>query len=280
MLRAERNRRRALRLGNSRKQHTPALSLADFSHSFHRSGRICPIGHSQENLQLTTLLLPGLDGTGELLHEFAAALPERLNPVIVSYPLDQVLTYRQLEDYVTARLPASGRVVLLGESFSGPIALRVAEHFGERLAAVILVATFVRNPVRWLPGRLRGLVGEWVFRVEPTDALLRFWCAGDDAPAELLEQLRAALRLPAPEVLAGRVRELLVVDATQALLRCPAPILYLGGRHDRLVRRSATAKLQSIRPDLDIVWLEAPHLVLQRQPQAAASIIDHFVRPD
>lgn len=223
--------------------------------------------------------MPGLDGTGELLRNFAAVLPERLHPVIVPYPVNQVLSYRQLEQYVTARLPVSGRVVLLGESFSGPIALRVAEHLGARLAAVVLVATFVRNPIRWLPAQLRSLIGDWIFRIEPSPALLRFWCAGWDAPAELLEKLHAVLKMPAAEVLAARVREILVEDATQALLRCPAPILYIGGTRDRLVRRSTAAMLRKIRPDLQIAWLDAPHFVLQRQPLAAARLVDRFVPP-
>lgn len=43
------------------------------------------------------VLLPGMDGTGSLFSDFVAALGELVKPVVVDYPLEQVLDYLQLE---------------------------------------------------------------------------------------------------------------------------------------------------------------------------------------
>ena len=46
------------------------------------------------------VLLPGLDGTGELFHPFLKALPSRLTSQVVSYPTEQCLTYKELVPFV------------------------------------------------------------------------------------------------------------------------------------------------------------------------------------
>ena len=48
------------------------------------------------------LLLPGIDGTGKFLREFANALRPSVEPIIVPYPLDRALGYDELEALVLA----------------------------------------------------------------------------------------------------------------------------------------------------------------------------------
>ena len=65
-------------------------------------------------IRLPIVLLPGMDGTGELL----ADLRDRLLPAhpvsIVAYPMDRPLGYEALTAFVLERLP-EGRFVILGE---------------------------------------------------------------------------------------------------------------------------------------------------------------------
>jgi hypothetical protein len=42
------------------------------------------------------VLLPGMDGTGELFAGFVKALPEGFDPVIMRYPIDRPLSYADL----------------------------------------------------------------------------------------------------------------------------------------------------------------------------------------
>jgi len=97
---------------------------------------------------LSLVLLPGLDGTGQLFEWFLAALPPNLKPIVVSFPRDTDDDYAALETHVVAfSIPQDERFVILGESFSGPLALRIAARGHANLVAVILVASFISQPV-------------------------------------------------------------------------------------------------------------------------------------
>ena len=69
------------------------------------------------------LLLPGMDGTGQLFEPLIAALPPTLRAVSVSYPVNDALGYEELLALIEAAVPP-GRFVAVGESFSGPLAGR------------------------------------------------------------------------------------------------------------------------------------------------------------
>jgi pimeloyl-ACP methyl ester carboxylesterase len=76
------------------------------------------------------VLLPGLDGTGKLFAEFVEALKSVVECVVVAYPCDQPMGYGELEGLVVSALPKDRPFVLLGESFSGPLAIRIAARAG------------------------------------------------------------------------------------------------------------------------------------------------------
>src|SRR6266849_3187287 len=72
------------------------------------------------------VLLPGMDGTGRLFGRFLRALPPAYSPIVVGYPADKVITNDALVEHVQRFLPVDKPFALIAESFSGPIALRVA----------------------------------------------------------------------------------------------------------------------------------------------------------
>ena len=95
-------------------------------------------------------MLPGLDGTGKLFAEFIRAIGAQARVQVVVYPHDVPLGYGELEALVRAALPTDRRYVLLAESFSGPLAIRIAADPPRGLAGVILCGTFAKNPFPWL----------------------------------------------------------------------------------------------------------------------------------
>lgn len=226
-------------------------------------------------MQTTTLvLLPGLDGTGVLFDEFVAALPGTIATQVISYPGDTALTYRELLGYVRERLPA-GPFAVLGESFSGPLALALGAE-DARVAAVILCASFVSNPLRCVPRHLARFLFPLWFRLFPafvrSKALL-----GGYSSAPLNDALARAHRRVSAPVLAARAREILRVSATDDLRRCAAPILYLMGDGDGVVRRHNAAAIKALRPSVRVVSIPAPHLVLQAAPTLAAAAVVEFL---
>ncbi|WP_437522168.1 alpha/beta fold hydrolase [Sorangium sp. So ce726] len=227
---------------------------------------------------LRLLLLPGLDGTGALFEPFLSTLPADIAPEVISYPADRALDYDALEELVAARLPADGPYALLGESFSGPLALRLACRSAGQLVGVVLVATFVTNPVWPVPSLARHLVGPWLFRRRAPELVSRRYLVGARASAAWLERVAANVETVDPAVMAARVREVLSVDARAALQGCAAPLLYLGAAGDTLVPPRVLRELRRMRPDLECVTVDAPHLVLQLAPEASARAIEGFLR--
>lgn len=202
------------------------------------------------------VLLPGLDGTG---HLFAGLLPHLgtgVCPTVIAYPQDASLGYRELIEYTRARLPP-GPLVILGESFSGPIAIALAASHPE-VRGLIMCCTFARTP--WpLPrasarlARLSALQG-----VGLRLALGRF-----ATTANLQAITKVVAAVPA-DVIERRLREILTVDVTSELSRLQAPVLSLQASHDRLVPR---------QPLPNPMELTGPHFLLQHAPEAAARAI-------
>ena len=94
------------------------------------------------------VILPGLDGTASLRHAFTSIIAPHFTAVdLIAYPSDIALDYAELQTWVRDRLPADGNFVLLGESFSGPIAIRLAGERPRELVAMVLAATFATPPV-------------------------------------------------------------------------------------------------------------------------------------
>jgi pimeloyl-ACP methyl ester carboxylesterase len=218
------------------------------------------------------VLLPGMDGTGILFELLVAALPENLHPMVQSYPRDEPLSYEELLPFIQANLPAGEPFIVLGESFSGPLALRVAAARPPGLRAIILCASFVRNPIRLFPSWCQPLIRPFLFSsyLLPVRALI----GGYHGP-DLLPLVKRA-KVSAPAVRAARARAIVGVNVERALAGCHVPILYIAGSRDRVVARHNLARILAINPSVKVVVLPAPHLVLQAAPEAAARAIAEF----
>jgi pimeloyl-ACP methyl ester carboxylesterase len=219
-------------------------------------------------MTVTVLLLPGLDGTGALF--VGAAPPPGLALTIVDYPCERPVPRTRLIEAILAALPSEGPVILVGESFSGPLALEAAARV-PRLIGVVLLASFARPPRARLLIRLVAWLGPWLFRRPPPRLAVRVWMTGR-SPA-LITRVRGAIRSVASEVLSDRLRQIADVDARESLRTCPVPVLALVADHDRLVPRRAIEGLRTLRPDLRVVTLPGPHLLFQHDPDAVLGAI-------
>lgn len=204
-------------------------------------------------------------------------LPAGLIPTVVSYPTDLVCGYEALEALVERALPVGRPFTIVAESFSGPLALRIAAKAPKGLRAVVLVATFVQNPLLLLPPWARFLIGPPLFWCLPPPFAVRRFLLGPDAPRELVSEFLMTLRGVRPAVLAARMRAALKVNETEALCQCSVPILYIAGLQDKLISPHLVQPLSALRADLECVTLDAPHLILQRCPAKAIRLIEDFL---
>jgi pimeloyl-[acyl-carrier protein] methyl ester esterase len=223
---------------------------------------------------MRTLLLPGMDGTGRLLEPLARLLPPELGAVVLSYPPDQLLGYDALEQRVSV---PEERFALVAESFSGPLAIRLAERYASRVSALVLAASFARSPLSPLAG-LGSSVVPWLMRRRLPDLAVRWALLGMDADQKLLSDFRSAVGTVQPRVLAHRLHQILQVDVLDTFARLRIPVLYIAGKGDRIVGPSALSLLKKRSFYMESKKLDGPHFILQRKPLEAAALISAFVR--
>jgi pimeloyl-[acyl-carrier protein] methyl ester esterase len=222
------------------------------------------------------IILPGLDGTGTRLAPFQREMQRAVPTRIIGYPPDRPLGYAELESLVRESLPQTEPYVLLAESFSGPIAIRLAANPPTGLAGLILCGTFAKNPFPWLRS-VRALAVRIPFKSLPR--WLRaplLWGSGD--PRQAPSRTERASAPVAKAVIRRRLHEVLTVDVTACLADISLPILILGATRDRIVPRSAARLLAQRTRHGELAEIDGPHLLLQSRPAETAAAVLRFLR--
>jgi pimeloyl-ACP methyl ester carboxylesterase len=222
------------------------------------------------------VLLPGMDGIGRF-RAFRAAAGGTAQCRALSYPPDVPLGYDALVAQVREDLRQEPDYILIAESFSGPIAIRLAAEHPPGLRALVLAASFCASPLRGLSRAVLGRAGGALFRLRPPRFLARHYLLGQEAGAEVVADLYASVDEVRPEVFALRLREILRVDACSRLGDVQVPLLYLQATRDRLVGDAAVEAVRAGRPDMQLEQIAAPHMVLQTHAEAAVRRIREFL---
>lgn len=223
------------------------------------------------------LLLPGLDGTGELFAPFVERAPAGVTVEAARLPA-QLIEYPALADWAAGALRLDEQTVLVAESFAGPLAILVAARV--RLAAVALVNTWIVSPYArtW-----NWLIRPWAFRVPPPKRVLRARMLGDTASDALVTRARDVVASVPPAVMAGRLRAMLSADVRREaaeVSRGGTPLVVLHGDGDGLVpRRSVTHVEEAVPVRPTVIHLAGPHLLLQVEPEASWRALAPWLGP-
>jgi pimeloyl-ACP methyl ester carboxylesterase len=231
-----------------------------------------------KTLNKTTLvLLPGLDGTGDLFANLVSELPEGMKVTARGYPAEHFLPYPDLVAWLGGVVPKNEPYVLLGESYGSPLSVMFAATYPPNLVGLILCVGFISNPVRnwgFLP---KLLARPLFFQFQPPGFLLEYFIAGSGAPENLKLAVRRATRSVTPAVLAARARAVIDVDAREEIRQVKVPLLYMQASEDKLVSSECLDEIQRLHPETIVVSIRSPHLMLQRQPRVAAKAIVQFI---
>jgi len=226
---------------------------------------------------LALVLLPGMDGTGQLFEPFVAALGEEFSVQVVRYPATEPLGYAELASLVRAALPTDRPFVLLGESFSGPIAISVAASAPPQLkevwcCVVRLLVIHSRFSVvcaglfpccRWQLRQRDCSIGSCL------DGSRRRSCA---PPSRGL--WRRCRRMHCERDSDQCSGSTFLRSCAPSMCPCstcepPATGLFLVQLSRHIVR---------LKPDTHLAQIEASHFLLQASPGEAARVIGDFVR--
>jgi len=217
------------------------------------------------------VLLPGLHGSRTLFSSFIALAPSWARCRPMALPSVGGQGFDEIAEALLPELRALEGFVLLGESYSGPIAARLADKLGQKVALLVLC-----NPLVEMPWRIHeGIAAPMI-----ASPRMPVWCAamalsgGDRSIARTaLSEVRA---LPT-EVLVGRLAA--AFSATEGALasHLAPPLLGILGSSDRLVSPSRSRAVLSRVPQSTVVEIEGPHLIVQTRPgEVWAAISEEF----
>ncbi len=218
------------------------------------------------------VLLPGLDGTGQLFRRFLQVYPGETQ--VISLPGDGPQDHRALAQRIHSQLPTED-FVLLAESYSGLIAVHLMAMGLTRLKGVIFVASFLKSPNPWLlrlgmfaplerpPG---GVIPRFVYR-----SLI----LGKQASDGLIREFLQVITQLSPGLVKKRIRALKHLHAPT--LEVDVPIFYLQAQQDRLIGRDCWDDFKRRFPAAECYPIDGPHLLLQSQPKPTSLLVAQLV---
>jgi pimeloyl-ACP methyl ester carboxylesterase len=222
------------------------------------------------------ILLPGMDGIGRF-RAFREAAESEVDCRALSYPPDVPLGYDALVERAREALRQETDYILIAESFSGPIAARLAAERPSGLRALVFAASFCASPLHGLPRAVLRRLGGSLFRLGPPLFLAKYLLLGPHAQQGVVDDLYASVGQVSADTFALRLQEILSVDACSRLADVDVPVLYLQAMHDRLVGESAVQAVRAMCPRMELERIAAPHMLLQTHAAAAISAIQDFL---
>jgi pimeloyl-[acyl-carrier protein] methyl ester esterase len=162
--------------------------------------------------------------------------------------------------------------LIAGESFSGPLAIRLARAERHRLAALILISTFAKPP--W-PSALSPALRFFSIGLAPK-RLIHLLMLGRGATDEQTAAIDAAGTSITIDVRRSRLSDVLATDAIRELQEIDAPVLVIHGRHDRLVPRRCARDILANKPSARVEWIDGPHDVLFTRAPECTQVIERF----
>jgi pimeloyl-ACP methyl ester carboxylesterase len=218
------------------------------------------------------VLLPGLDGTGELFGPLVQAFGDSATISIVRYGSE--LTFDEYVESAARGLP--DRAVVIAESFSGPVAIALAARHPAKIRCLVLCATFAQSPFRTLL-RFARFIPARAFAANPlTPGVLRHFCFNGDDMSLRPSAVSVVSTVP-PAIMRGRLACLARVDVSPLLRRIDTPALYLRASRDRIVGTRLSRALTSQLPNISITAIDGPHLLFQTRPRECAAAITDFL---
>lgn len=224
------------------------------------------------------ILLPGMDGTGVLFRPFIIAAPSWAKPVVISYPGDTIMDYAALSEYAEQFIDFDKPFVLLGESFSGPVAIEIASRKPDKLVAVILCASFIYNPRPSLECLTSGTLLERLLSFQVPAWLVKWLLLEDTLDSKLISAFKSAIGSVDAAVLAARIKIIMTANKSRQLADSTIPMLYIRAAKDKLVTKRSLQEIMSVYPDITTAVVDAPHLVLQTRPDECWNRIEWFLR--
>jgi pimeloyl-[acyl-carrier protein] methyl ester esterase len=227
----------------------------------------------------TIVFLPGMDGTGISFEPLGQVLPPDVIVKVIQYPTDKLLSFEETVQCANDQIQSDQQdVIVLAESFSGPVAIRLVGSGQLKAKCLILCSTFARSPRPVLFKIISYLPLEILIRLPFPRFLLKHMVEGGEEPTDLFLAMWQRVKTLVPaKVLVHRLKVINQVDVREWLSKLTIPCCYIQATSDRSVPASSLFDFTEAIPDLRVKRIRGPHFILQAQPQASLTAIQNFL---
>ena len=215
------------------------------------------------------VLLPGMNGTGQLFQDVLAELGD-VDTLVVSLPQQGPQDYRTLSRHVSGLLPDDDYVIL-AESFSGGIAAQFSRNTNSHLQGIIFVASFLSSPAPVLAVLAKFLPLRILLSLPFSSFMIRAFLLGRKASDDLFARFRNAILSVSLATLRSRLS--IIARTRYDGFNSTVPAVYIGAGRDVLVGRDKRQEFAAAYADIVFAEIDAPHFLLQSKPGEAAAII-------
>jgi aminoacrylate hydrolase len=220
--------------------------------------RISMIGTGQ-----AVVLVPGMDGTGELFYRQRPLLARSRR--VATYRLrdataEMPMLVADLAHVIDAVAPVERRAIVIGESFGGALAMSLALAHPERVEALVVLNSFPH-----FTPQVRLRLAVWGLRAMPwgmmglVRRLTAFRMHSAHTHAEEIERFLQLTRLATREGYLNRLRALMRYDIRHRLPELLVPTLFLASDQDHLVPAVVQARYMAERVPHAVVRVLAGH---------------------
>ena len=227
----------------------------------------------------TIIFLPGMDGTGISFEPLEQVLPRDVIVKVIRYPTDKLLNFEDTVQCAKDQIQDDQRgVIVLAESFSGPVAIKLVGSGQLKAKCLILCSTFAESPRPVLFKILSLFPLEFLMKVPIPRFLFKHMIEGGKENADLFFTMWQRVKTLVPaKVLVHRLKVISQVDVREWVSKLTIPCLYIQATFDRSVPASSLFDFTEAVPDLRVKRIKGPHFILQAQPQASLAAIEDFV---
>ncbi|OGP78442.1 MAG: hypothetical protein A2V86_10570 [Deltaproteobacteria bacterium RBG_16_49_23] len=227
----------------------------------------------------TIVFLPGIDGTGISFEPLGQALPQDVHVKVIQYPTDRLLSFEETVQCARNQIPLDQEdVIVLAESFSGPVAITLVGSGQLKAKCLILCSTFARSPRPVLFKILSYLPLELFINLPYPRFLLKQVIEGGEEATDLFLTMWESVKTRVPaKMFAHRLKMISQVDVRGWLSKMTIPCCYIQATSDRTVPASSLFDFTEAIPDLRVKRIRGPHFILQARPEASLIAIQNFV---
>jgi alpha-beta hydrolase superfamily lysophospholipase len=217
---------------------------------------------------LKLVLLPGMDGTGELFEEFLSYHDGE--HLVISLPQNGPQDHSSLAQSLENQLPKED-YILLAESFSGGIVPELLKQEPINMKGVIFVASFLSCPNRYLLPIAKMLPIKALASAPLSQIGHKFLLLGQDASKALLSKFIKVTKSIPDHVLKSRLN--VMSQQRLPLTVFDIPAVYIQALSDRLIASRKSRELSNVFKNIEYIEIDGPHFLLQAKPKESSQAV-------